>query len=125
MVVGRSKTTTTATATTTTESSSSRSLSESEKMQTHVNLCEQLEMIGAELKRRGYNANEVPTHYYKHCKRIVNSLEAFSRHAGVRPSMLTAIRFKKGRRIAVIANNTKRAGGGSSKTVKTRRGHNA
>src|SRR5215216_2899602 len=71
-----------------------RSLSESEKMQRLVALCEKLEEISLELKRRGYDTGHVPTWYYSHCKAIVNYIEGFARESKVKPSMLSAIKYR-------------------------------
>jgi len=95
--------TSTDTSTTTSKNSNSRSLSEQEKMQKLVELCAKLEEISSELKARGYDTREVPTWYYSHCKKIVNYLEGFARESRVKPSKLGAIRFRGGKRKAVIA----------------------
>jgi len=85
-----------------------RSLSEQEKMEKLVGLCQQLEAISLELKKRGYDTKEVPTWYYSHCKRVVNYIEGFSRESNVRPSKLNAIRFKRGKRTAVVTKKRNR-----------------
>lgn len=79
-----------------------RSLSESEKMQRLVALCEKLEEISLELKRRGYDTGHVPTWYYSHCKAIVNYIEGFARESKVKPSMLSAIKYRNSKRIPIV-----------------------
>ena len=85
-----------------------RSLSEAEKMERLVALCEKLEEISLELKSRGYDREQVPTWYYSHCKAIVNYIEGFARESNVKPSKLSAIKFKKSRRVPVTSRGRRK-----------------
>lgn len=105
------------TTTTPTSTGATARSSEFEKMQKLVELCGTLQDIGFRLRAEGYNTDQTPVWFYSDCKAIVNHIEGLSRDFKVKPSMLTAVRFRNGKRLPVsskrLKNNNKKVANGS------------
>ncbi len=100
-------------------SDNNRAISEVEKMEKIVALCERLEDVGHKLKVKGYSTEQAPTWYYRDCKKIVNYIEGFARESNVKPSALTAIRFRGSRILPVLMNSSSSVTAAAATTTAT------